>query len=291
MLFQQDCNAFPLGEYTLEQLIRDFKTTSATGFERKGEGENRVTIVSDTPDGKGKSLRVKFPKGGFDSSPSGAQWKTDLGGTFDELYLSYYVKFESGFEFDKIGKLPGFGGGLDFQDRVASTEWSGKLMWREAIPEFYLHSPLESEKKYPWIQGGSSFKFQTNKWHHIVLHYRMNTVGAQDGLMEAWLDGNPAGSYTGIRFRSNPRVGITLFFFSTFFGGNIVDAPSADNYALFDEFVVSTLPLEPTTGLSRQGYKVSRGDRTWPHLYPLYALPGRLDYHLVSGRRVPALSR
>lgn len=248
-LFQQDCDTLPLGEYPLERLLADFRTTSGSGFLRKGEGENRVAVMPAGEGGKGRALRVKFPRGGYDSDPSGAQWKTDLRGAYDELYLSYRVKFEPGFELDKIGKLPGFGGGVDFEDRSDATEWSAKLMWRDAIPEFYLHSPTLSDKKFPWIAAGTPVRFRIGVWHRITLRYRMNEVGRANGHMEAWLDGEPVGLYRDISFRNNSRVGITQFFFSTFFGGNERDAPTADNYAWFDEFVVWQGSQSPLSGL------------------------------------------
>ncbi len=241
VIFKQTCDTLPTGVYTLEQLKVDFVTTSGTGFVRKGEGENRVTVVTSSPKPSGRSLKVKYPAGGYDSKPSGAQWKTDLKGKYQELYMSYYVFFDSTFELDKIGKLPGFGGGLNYEDREAATEWSAKLMWRNYVPEFYLHSPVDGvDKKFPWNYNGQIVRFQKGRWYHIELHYKMNTVGQSNGLMEAWLDGRLVGRYTDTEFRTNSGVGITLMFFSTFYGGNSVDAPTRTNYAYFDEFVVST---------------------------------------------------
>lgn len=241
VIFKQNCDSIPTGAYTLERLKVDFVTTSATGFIRKGEGENRVTVVTTTPNGSGRGLKVKYPAKAYDSKPSGAQWKTDLKGTYQELYMSYYVNFDSAFELNKIGKLPGFGGGLNFEDREGETEWSGKLMWRNYVPEFYLHSPVDGvDKKFPWNYNNQVVKFAKSKWYNIELHFKMNTVGQANGLMEAWLDGKLVGRYTNVQFRDNNNVGITLMFFSTFYGGNSVDAPTKTNYAYFDQFVVST---------------------------------------------------
>lgn len=231
--FRQSCNKFKSGPYSLEKLKKDFNTTSANGFSRKGKGENRVTVVSGI---KGKGLKVKYPKGGYDSKPSGAQWKTNLNGTYNELFLSYYVKPGKNFELNKIGKLPGFGGGAGYSDRGRSSEWSGKLMWRKGRTEFYLHSPYESKKKFPWNKKGNLKK---NKWNHIQIRYKMNTVGKDNGIMEAWLNGKKVAYYNNITFRKSKNVGITMFFFSTFYGGNKSDAPSKTNYAFFDEFIVS----------------------------------------------------
>ena len=253
IIFQQSVDNLPTGVYTLDQVSSDFQVTthSATGFIRKGEGENRVTVdASQYALSNGKSLKVKYPKGGFDSEPSGAQWKTDLGGKYKELYLSYYVKFKTGFSFNKIGKLPGLAGGLSYDDRDGATEWSGKLMWRaDGKAEFYLHQPITNEKQFPWVLNGKHAAFTTNKWHHIEIHYKVNSAGKNDGLMEAWLDNDLVARYSDFGlFTNNNDVGITIFFFSTFFGGNSVDAPDHDDYAWFDNVVVSTERIGDTSG-------------------------------------------
>lgn len=260
IIFQKKASQLPSGVYTLDQVKADWNTTSATGFVKRGEGENRVYIdASQSPFAGGKSLRVKYPKGQHDSKPSGAQWKTDLNGKYDELYMAYYVKFSSDFEFDKIGKLPGLGGGLNFEDRDAATEWSGKLMWRkDAKGQFYVHQPIDSDKQYDWILNGVEASFSKNTWHHIEIHYELNTAGQNNGLMEAWLDGTLVGRVANYgKFRDNNNVGITMLFFSTFFGGNSVDNPDKDLYAWFDGFVVSQSRIGSGGGGNTGGGDVS----------------------------------
>ncbi|NJM79496.1 MAG: T9SS type A sorting domain-containing protein [Flavobacterium sp.] len=247
VIFSQNLNSSDLGTYTLEQVKKEFVTTSANGFTRKGVGENRVTIVkTGTTKPSGRCLKVKYPKDKADTKDSGANWETKLNGNYQELYLSYYVKFDGTFDFiNNIGKLPGLAGGLSFEDNEKETEWSGKLMWRlGAKIQFYLHQPITNEKQYFWNEGGVYPTFKRNKWYHIEIHYKLNTITGskanKNGIMEAWLDGKLVGKYTNIQFRSKSGVGINSLFFSTFFGGNVEDdAPSKDEYAFFDEFIVS----------------------------------------------------
>ena len=87
------------------------------------------------------------------------------------------------------GKLPGFGGGVSFDDR--SHEWSGRLMWREqGKAEFYLHAPAGNDydpgTRFWWNTEGFQATFIPGRWHHIEMHYRLNTPGQFDGLMEGW---------------------------------------------------------------------------------------------------------
>jgi hypothetical protein len=281
VIFSQNNNGFPLGKYTLEQLKTDYVTTSGQGFVRKGKGEDRVTVENTgLTKPEGRCLKVKYPKGGYDSKPSGAQWVTDLKGNYQELYMSYYVKFATGFSLDKIGKLPGLGGGLDYNDQEKETEWSGKLMWRiGGLIQFYLHQPLTNEKQYFWDMNGSTSKFETGKWYHIEIHYKLNTVGKANGIMEAWLDGVLSSKYTNIQFRSNSSVGINRLFFSTFFGGGAESAPTHDDYSWFDEFVVSKSRIGYAARYRNEESSVAHENSTI-YIYPVPVTDNRLN---ISG--------
>jgi hypothetical protein len=270
VIFSQNNDKFALGAYTLPQLLTDYVTTSGQGFVRKGVGEDRVTVESTgLSKPGGRCLKVKYPKGGYDSKPSGAQWVTDLKANYEELYLSYYVKFGSNFSFDKIGKLPGLAGGLDYNDQERSTEWSGKLMWRiGGLAQFYLHQPVTNEKQYFWGINGSKPAFTTNKWYHIEIHYKLNTVGSANGIMEAWLNGVLVSKYTNIQFRSNSKVGINKFFFSTFFGGGSESAPNHDDYSWFDEFIVSKSRIGYTARYSNSE-NVGNEQKSITSIYPV----------------------
>jgi hypothetical protein len=275
VIFNQSLNSSTLGAYTLDQVKTEFVTTSANGFVRKGVGENRVSIVNTgvTKPG-GRCLKVKYPKGKVDTKDSGANWETKLNGNYQELYMSYYVRFDGTFDFlTNIGKLPGLAGGLSFEDNERDTEWSGKLMWRaNGTMQFYLHQPITNEKEFFFNVGGVYPKFQTNKWFHIEIHYKLNTVTGttanKNGIMEAWLDGKLVGKYTNITFRKNNAVGINSMFFSTFFGGNVADdAPAKDEYAFFDEFIVSKSRIGFTARMA-DGNSIATDEASKIFIYP-----------------------
>lgn len=196
--------------------------------------------------GTGRSARILYPQGGQQSNGSGAQWFIDLNGGYQELYFSYWIRFDEDFDFVLGGKLPGLGGGVSFADRT--HEWSGRLMWREnGKAEFYLHTPAANEynpgTRFWWNTEGFQARFIPGRWHHIEMHYRLNTPGQFDGLMEGWFDGVKAASYPAFYFRDTPTSSAQLawVFFSTFFGGSSSDVwqASKDEHANFDEFIVS----------------------------------------------------
>lgn len=292
IIFQQNLNSQALGTYTLDEVKADFNTTSANGFIRKGKGEDRVSIVNTgKASPSGKCMKVKYPKGKHDTKDSGANWETNLGANYQELYLSYYVKFDANFDLlTKIGKLPGLGGGLNFSDGDdTNTHFHGKLMWRhDGQIQFYLKQPTNNDKEFFWgVEGGAGPRLKKNVWQHIQIRYKLNTVtnGAanKNGIMQAWLNGVQVANYTNIEFRKNSNVGINSMVFSTFFGGNEVDNPTQDVYAFFDDFKVSTSKITYVAPSARIANKDNLLVDNSTNEILLYPNPATNNFITISG--------
>ncbi len=257
-VFQKNADGFKTGTYTRDQLKNDWQTKSGNGFSKRGEGEDRVSVIKSSAPDTGNALKVKYPKGKADSKESGAQWETDLKNGYDELYLSYDLKFSADFEFVKpskntgrTGKLPGLGGGLSFDDKDdRNTAWDGKLQFRDKDElEFYVKTPVNNEKHFTWTKA--TYTIAKNKWFNIEIRYKLNSVGKKDGIMQAWVNGKLLGEYKNAEFRDNAKVKINKMFFSTFYGGNPeADAPTKDVYAYFDNFIVDTKRINKQVGAS-----------------------------------------
>ncbi|BCX47632.1 glycosylhydrolase [Haloferula helveola] len=243
IVFRENIDTFPTGAHTDDTWIPLWPGTKWAN----GPDEGRVEIDESIVAGDfGKSVRVLYPQGGQQSANSGAQWFTDLGGPHEELYMSYWVRFDEDFDFVLGGKLPGLGGAVSFEDRT--HEWSGRLMWREnGKVEFYIHVPSDNlydpGDRFWWNTEGFQATLVPGRWHHIELRLRLNAPGQFDGLMEGWFDGVKAASYPGFYFRDAPTADATIawMFFSTFFGGSSSSIWQAtkDEHARFDGFVVS----------------------------------------------------
>ncbi|MCX7009832.1 MAG: hypothetical protein NTY53_21760, partial [Kiritimatiellaeota bacterium] len=170
-----------------------------------GPDEGRVAVDDHLAYGaSGKSTRILYPQGGMEPAASA------------------------------------------YADRT--HEWSGRLMWREnGKVEFYVHVPADNlydpGERFWWNTEGFQAQFIPGRWHHIEMHYRLNTPGQFDGLMEGWFDGVKAASYPNFYFRDAPTatMKIAWVFFSTFFGGSSSPLWEAtkDEHANFDEFIVS----------------------------------------------------
>lgn len=242
-LFRETMNSFPTGPKDDDEWKALWPGTKWAN----GPDEGRVVVDSQTAyGGSGKSTRILYPKGGQQSKNSGAQWFIDLKGEYEDLYMSYWVRFDEDFDFVLGGKLPGFGGAVSYEDRT--HEWSGRLMWREdGKVEFYVHVPKENNfdpgDRFWWNTEGFQATFVPGRWHHIEIRMRLNTPGQYNGLMEGWFDGVKAASYPNFYFRDAPTrsTKIAWVFFSTFFGGSSSPIWQAkkDEHAWFDEFIVS----------------------------------------------------
>ncbi len=244
-LYAVDFESSPLGNYTDDEIREDWPGT------RWANPNDRVTVREE---GGNRFLRVDYPRGGVGPGEGGAQWRVDfmgaLGRTFDELYVSYRIRFRDGFDFVRGGKLPGLLGGVGNTggDRPDGTDgWSGRMMWRRlgAAVQYLYHpdQPSIYGEDLPWSEGGER-RFPTNRWITVTHRIVMNTPGARDGIVQGWFDGTLALDRRDIRFRDVDSFAIDGFYFSTFFGGSGSEwAPSRDETIDFDDFVFSEDPL------------------------------------------------
>ena len=69
----------------------------------------------------------------------------------------------------------------------------------------------------------------------------MNTPGVSNGILQSWFDGTLALDRSDMRYRDINDLALDSLYFSTFFGGSGADwAPTADEYADFDDFIITT---------------------------------------------------
>lgn len=142
-----------------------------------------------------------------------------------EATLSFYVKFEEGFQFVKGGKLHGFGpiekitGG----NPIVQKGWSARMMFKEngTVQPYLYHQGMKG--KFGEGQKTSEPYFATNTLHLVSMYMKVNSPAtASNGVYELWIDGQKAASMENIQFRSEEGVGtlINSILFSTFLGGN-----------------------------------------------------------------------
>ena len=252
VVYSQDFENAADGLYQSDQLNEGWNTP----FWHLGFDQGRVMIVPDKSPSHRKVMKVTFPAGAFGSNGATAflsdvQFGMELPETYDELYLSYDIKFADDFDFVLGGKLPGLCGansdnalteGCNTGGGIPSgfDGWSARSMWRAdgELENYMYHAGQQNfyADSLLW-----NVRAQRGSWHRIQHRVVLNTVGASDGIIEAWLDGQRVLSNNRMEYRKTESVGINLFYFSTFFGGNDPSwAPQTDQILYFDNFVIST---------------------------------------------------
>jgi len=253
VIFEQDFESAGVGTYTPETLNKQWHTP----LWHMGIKEGRASIVADSE--KGKALQILFPAYQYGSSGAVAflndlSFGSGLERNFEELYVSYDMKFSENFEFVAGGKLPGLcgynvtqeprdgcntGGGFP----TGYDGWSARGMWRaDGKLENYMY---HADQFYEY---GDDEYWSSNavpgKWHTVQHRIVLNSVGAANGIVEAWIDGVQVLRSTNILFRKTEDIGINLFYFSTFYGGADSSwAPASDQYMYYDNFRIATTSL------------------------------------------------
>jgi hypothetical protein len=211
-------------------------------------GFDNLAIVEESGARFRRFLRASYPKGS--SSPHGNRpgGVKDGGGQFygtlesgpvDHSFVRYYLRFEPGFDVVKGGKLPGFYGGTQVSGgRIpdGTDGFSTRFMWR-AAGQGEVYAYLPSSTLFGTSLGRGNFSFTAGVWQCLEEEVRLNTPGASDGVVRAWLDGKLVYQNEHLFFRSVGTLQIEGVFFSTFFGGADASwAPTRDQHADFAHF-------------------------------------------------------
>lgn len=247
-----DFENFPLGKLTDQREARKLLNSNSV----KGVEEGRIQVKNSAD--HGKVLDVLYPKGVAVTNSSGMHAKSffhDDDSGYEELYMSYWVYFPSDVDFKLGGKLPGLGCQKD------GLNMSLRLMWRkEGLLEFYVHynhdkkikpykASINWSRMDPYREPNGrpqpdQVTLNKGEWNHIEMYYKLNTPGEADGIMRGWLNGELAIDITDnddFRMANEGGIDLNCMFISTFYGGSsdISWTPDKDEYALFDDFVVS----------------------------------------------------
>lgn len=251
VVYEQNFNSSPSGLYQSDQLNAEWQTP----FWHLGFDQGRVKII-DAGGSNGKAMQVTYPAGSYGAGGASAflsdiQFGMGLPKTYEELYVAYDIRFAAGFDFVKGGKLPGLcgtdinqashtgcntGGGYP----TGYDGWSARGMWREnGLLENYIYHA--GQRNYYGDDEYWNVAATPGVWHSVQHRIVLNTPGQKNGILEAWFDGRKVLSLSDIEYRKTNTIGINLFYFSTFFGGNDISwAPATDQTMHFDNFAIST---------------------------------------------------
>lgn len=204
----------------------------------------------------GGALQIDVPKGTLRAV--GARYRFP-GEHRDEIWFRYMLRLNN-WDTTSDGKLPGPAGiyGASGRGCIPSTEaspgWSARMLFKatgtaDAGPDatrigyyiYHLDQPANCGENHLWDPG----VIEHNRWYCVAGHIRLNTLGQSDGLVEGWLDGQPAMRRDGMRFRreSETNIHVREFFLNVFHGG-ATPAPN-DMDLTIDQLVVSDFQRPP----------------------------------------------
>jgi len=240
--------------YSVENVAADWNSPTSI----LGPDQDRTFIYasSNTADA---ALAVFYPQDAFSSQDSGAQWKFEFDKSYSHLKLSYKVKFSPEFDFSRGGKLPGFYGGDgnsggDKPNVDGTDGFSARVMWRrrsigdeivQGAAEQYVYHPSQIDQfgdSFYWLKPNQdAVIFSPDKWYTISTEIKMNSAESSDGHLISYVDGKKVLHIDDFFFGDPNSFGIDGLYFSTFFGGSDPSwSPSKDQYALFNDFIVTS---------------------------------------------------
>lgn len=171
-----------------------------------------------------------------------------------EMYQTYKLYFEPGFEAVKGGKLPGLAGGsMPTGGSTRTDGFSARFMWRGsnqlAIYAYHHDRPSIYGEDIHAMQNGQRFQWTTGRWYEIGERIKMNSNGGtKNGVGEIWIDGVKMASRTNLRWRVDSTNDIDMWLYSSFYGGNDPSwAPSKTTYVRVRDIRVG--PTAQSVGL------------------------------------------
>lgn len=212
----------------------------------------RLVTTTDAPDRQ--LLRITYPAGSASRSAGGTDGGTqaylELPRPADTLDLRYRLRFPTGFDFVKGGKLPGlYGGTVTGGQRIpdGTNGFSTRYMWRTGgNGEIYAYLPTSHD--HGTSLGRGCWQFAPGAWTTMRQRIQLNTPGHDNGRITVWQDGHLVLDHTGLQFRTTDRLRIQGLFFSTFFGGDDTTwATPTDQHTDFAAFTLTTDTSPPDT--------------------------------------------
>ena len=213
------------------------------------ERMDNYAVISDKEAHSGKkSLQITYATDA--RTGAGAGWKIP---PKKEYYLSYWVKFEHGFDFDGSrysgGKLPGLAGAGGYcsggQICNGDNGFSSRYMWRKngraTLYLYHMNKPGKWGEDLNFKDDdGNEVYFQRGQWHNLIQRVKINDGNKSNGEIDVWMDGEQVLKVDGLKFVGNGKK-IDALMFDTFHGGSGSSWwPDHIQHSHFDDIVIST---------------------------------------------------
>ncbi|GIW91633.1 MAG: hypothetical protein KatS3mg109_2065 [Pirellulaceae bacterium] len=220
-----------------------------------------ISRPENTPDSfQGKTLKVKHPANEYWGASFNLRFdRLGISDEHNKIHLRYYVKFSSGFDWVRGGKMPGLvantlRSGCSLSD--GTNGWSMRFMWRRAgrlvqytylPPQFGgtaecgIDIPLAVPRTPP-LQP-SPYTLVPDSWYCIEQAVTLNDADQRNGAIEVWVNNVKVLDLKNIIYRLvdnwDNKIGGVLFD-SYMGGGDPSWQPNKDQYVMYDNFVIAT---------------------------------------------------
>lgn len=204
----------------------------------------------------GRSLQVAVQKGSHMGTSFAYKFAAHHLPEPEEIFFRYYVRFDADWvRSTGGGKMPGISGtygraGWGGRRVNGRDGWSARGLFSKtagsATPLGFYCYHVDMRGRY-----GSHWEWRVNdrgvlqheRWYCAEEYCRLNSPGRNDGVLRAWIDGEPAFEKADIRFRDVPDLKIEQVWFNIYHGGSWV--PEADIHVYFDNVVIARKPIGP----------------------------------------------
>jgi hypothetical protein len=186
--------------------------------------------------------------GGFQANqfggPQGHTPRLTLAPGRDYL-LEYRLRFDTGYDFSRGGKIPGLAGGTAPTGCVQTdgSGFSARMMWRQNGKLIgYIY---DLDQRVPCGEGiDTPVNFNPGQWYSIKERVRINTARNHDGLLQIWVDDKLVIDQKNRAYMiEGPNRLINQVLFHSFFGGSTQDwAPSRNCTISFSDPYATRLP-------------------------------------------------
>lgn len=195
--------------------------------------------IANAPSRDGDALKVPIPEGSHQGDHQELHFDDHLSGEPEEAYAEFYLYIPESFQYVDSGpggaKIGGFAGLYDAGTGYACRPVDGTDAWSARMFNLRPDRAGVSEDHglgyyvYHADQGGNcgdelswDFGINTGEWCKIGQHIRMNTPGANDGVLRGWIDDELAFERENFRFRRSgyENIKIEQFLINVYHGGS-----------------------------------------------------------------------
>jgi len=206
-----------------------------------GPGDPSVMYLTDRVSRSGRrALELKYLPGSHGSS---FMYQQFLG--FDQLYFRWYQRWSPGFVWEPSATKMAI-----FRPRGGYPQFYPEVLWGNGQLAIQAQVVAEAnwDSKNFYQNQGDPVVFDTDRWYCIEVFVKLNTPGAADGELAAWIDGALKLSYTGREFRGGSILDpapataqIQAVALTGYYGG--LSLVPQEQYAWVDDAVVSLQPI------------------------------------------------